>query len=181
MPIYVTIPDSEAFDDKTNQFLQVKGRRIQLEHSLKSIAVWESKWHKPYLSKDPKTKEELLDYIRCMTLTKDVDPIIYYFIPEEEMQRIAEYIEDPMTATTFKKENSTGPNNKIVTNEILYYDMIALNIPLECEKWHLNRLITLIRVCSEKNKPDKKMSKNEIMRRNRALNAARRKKLGTKG
>ena len=181
MPLFITIPDSEAFDDRTNQFIQVKGRKIQLEHSLKSIALWESKWHKPYISKDPKTNEELVDYIRCMTLTKDIDPLLYYFIPEQEMKKIADYIEDPMTATTFREDKKTGPKNKIVTNEIIYYDMIALNIPWECEKWHLNRLLTLIRVCSEKNKPDKKMSKHDIMSRNRALNAARRKKLGTKG
>jgi len=181
MPLWVTIPDAEAFDERTNQFLQIKGRRIQVEHSLKSIALWESKWHKPYISKDKKTKEEVLDYVRCMTLTKDVDPILYYYIPETELNNIANYIEDPMTATTFGEDKLTGPRNKIITSEILYYDMIALQIPWECEKWHLNRLITLIRVCSEKNKPDKKMSKSDIMRRNRALNAARRKKLNTKG
>lgn len=181
MPLYITIPDSEAFDEKTNQFIQIKGRKIQLEHSLKSVALWESKWHKPYISREQKTKEELVDYIRCMSLTKDVDPITFYYIPESEIQKIVEYIEDPMTATTFREEKKGGVKDKIVTSEILYYDMIALNIPWECEKWHLNRLITLIRVCSEKNKPEKKMSKNDIYRRNRALNAARRAKLGTKG
>ena len=128
-----------------------------------------------------KTVEETLDYIRCMTLTQNVDPNVYKFITEDVMEEINKYIEDPMTATWFAKEDNVKPNREVITSEILYYYMIALNIPFECQKWHLNRLITLIRVCSAKNQPDKKLSKKQALKNQAALNAARRKALNSKG
>lgn len=177
----IVIPESEFFNSETNEFVQIKGQKLQLEHSLKSISKWESKWHKPFLSKEQKTKEETLDYIRCMTLNDNVDPIVFHAIPESEKVRIADYIQDPMTATTIRSDNNAPKNRNIITSEILYYDMVALNIPFECENWHLNRLIMLIEVCNEKNKPKKKIPKSDLARRNRSLNAARRKRIGTTG
>ena len=178
----IEVPDTEAFDPKTNEFITVKGQRLVLEHSLVSISKWESKWHVPYLNETTKTAEQVYDYIKCMTLTQNVDPKVYLCIPEKEMQRINDYIEDKMTATWFKEdEKKKPPSREIITSEIIYYWMVALSIPMECQKWHLNRLLTLIRVCEEKNKPHEKMSKRDLMARNKALNAARRKKHGTRG
>lgn len=178
----ITIPKTEAFDEKTNEFIYTKEQTIALEHSLVSISKWESKWHKPYLSKTPKTYEEALDYIRCMTLTQNVDPNVYYCIPKEEFARINEYIKDPMTATWFSEdEGGRGRQGRIITSELLYYWMTAYQIPFECQKWHLNRLLTLIRVCDEENKPRKKMNKNQILARNAKLNKARRAALHTRG
>lgn len=180
--ITIKIPEREFFNQDRNEFVYIKEQKITMEHSLRSVAKWESKWHRPFLSKtDKKTDEELIDYLRCMTLTKNVDPNAYYAIPQDEMNRISSYMEDPMTATTIKEDSRAKSNRSIVTAEILYYDMTALNIPFECDKWHLNRLLILIEVCSEKNKPKKKIPKRDLMNRNRSLNAARRKKLGSSG
>ena len=178
----ITIPSTEAFDPVKNEFIYTKEQTLTLEHSLVSISKWESKWHKPYLSKEPKTTEETIDYVRCMTITQNVDPKTYYCIPESEYLKILKYIEDPMTATWFSDENELkGKGGRIVTAELLYYWMIVCGIPFECEKWHLNRLITLIRVCNEEEKPKKKMSKNQILARNAKLNKQRRAALHTKG
>ena len=180
----IDIPETEGFDPKNSEFIKIKAQSITLEHSLVSISKWESKWHVPYLSTE-KTTEQIYDYIRCMTLTQNVKPEVYFCIPKTELVRINDYIEDKMTATWFSEkdgQNRRGPLGRdIVTSEIIYYWMITLNIPMECQKWHLNRLLTLIRVCGEKNKPQDKMSKKDIMARNRALNEARRKQYKTRG
>lgn len=161
--LQITIPEKEYFDERTETFVYVKGYTLQLEHSLISISKWEAKWRKPWLGKEDKTDEETLDYIRCMTITKDVDPIVYQSIPITERARIKEYIHNPMTATWFK-EDHTPPSRRVITSELVYYWMIANNIPIECEKWHFNRLLTLIRICGEKNKTPKKMSKSDRQR-----------------
>lgn len=181
--LQITIPKEEIFDEKSGQFLHVKETKLQLEHSLISLRKWESKWHKPFLKKDEKTNEELLDYIRCMTLTPNVDPDVYYFIPPEVHEEIQNYIEDPMTATWFSEDEKKGASGhrKIVTAELIYYWMITLNIPVEFQKWHLNQLLTLIRVINAENEPRKKMSQKAILARNKRLNAQRRAKYNTKG
>lgn len=175
----VTIPRTELFNDETSEFHIVKEQTLVLEHSLVSLSKWESKWHKPFLSKKEKTTEETIDYIRCMTVNGNVDPMVYYCITNEIIGKVNEYISDPMTATTFSQKN--GNNREIITAEIIYYWMVSLNIPFECQKWHLNRLLTLVNVCSIKNSPPKKMGKKAIMARNQSLNAARRKALNTSG
>lgn len=178
----IDVPISpEGWDDEKQEFVEPKTQRLQLEHSLVSLSKWESKWHKPFYSKKELTAEELLDYIRCMTLTKNVDLDVYNHLTEKNVKEVKDYIEDPMTATTFSKEDKGRGNGETVTSELIYYWMIASNIPFECQKWHLNRLITLIRVCGVKNTPPKKRSKRDIMSRNAALNAARRKQMNTKG
>lgn len=176
----ITIPSTELWNEEKQEFMSVKGMTLKLEHSLVSLSKWESKWCKPFLSKEDKTREETLDYIRCMTLTQNVDSDIYNYITDNNINEIIEYINAPMTATTFREENKGG-SREITTAELIYYWMIALDIPFECQKWHLNRLLTLIRVCNIKNQPPKKMSKREIMSRNASLNAARRKQLNSKG
>jgi hypothetical protein len=171
----------EQWDEKNEIFIEPKKQVLQLEHSLVSISKWESKWCKPFLSKEVMTVEETIDYIRCMTLTQNVNPDVYNYISNENIRQVNQYIEAPMTATWFTEEKTGKHNNEQVTNELIYYWMTALNIPFECQKWHFNRLITLIRVCNIKNQPPKKMSKKDLMSRNAALNAARRKQLNTKG
>lgn len=179
--LHIVIPAGEVYDSKNNLFVQVKEKSLSLEHSLVSISKWESKWQKPFLSNTTKkTNEELIDYIRCMTLTQNVDPMDYYRLGEKEIAQIRDYIDSPMTATTFS-DKEKGGSRQIITAEIIYYWMIALNIPFECQKWHLNRLLTLIKVCNIKNAPAKKMSKGEILSRNRSLNEARKKMLHTTG
>lgn len=173
------VPGHEYFDDDKNVFVTTKQTKLTLEHSLISLSKWESKWEKPFLSSD-KSSSETIDYIRCMTLTQNVDPLVYKSLSAENIQEVIKYIDAPMTATKIKAEKRAR-NNETVTAELIYYWMIALNIPFECQKWHLNKLLTLIEVCSIKSQPQKKMSKNEILRSNRELNAARRAKYKTKG
>lgn len=179
------IPSIEYFDEETSEFIVTKDTVLHLEHSLVSISKWESRWKKPFLSSDKKTREEQIDYVKCMTITQNVDPFVYLGIPEKEINIINEYVNDAMTATTFNDKMDKSPSSKklIITSELIYYWMIALNIPFECQKWHINRLLTLIKVCNIKNdtSSNKKLSKSEILARNRRLNAERRQKYQTKG
>lgn len=175
----IIVPGAEFFDEDKNEFITTKSTKLVLEHSLISLSKWESKWEKPFLSSN-KTTPETIDYIRCMTLTQNVDPMVYKSLNESNIKDVYAYIDAPMTATKIKKSKKAS-NGEVVTAELIYYWMIALSIPFECQKWHLNKLLTLIEVCSIKNQPSKKMSKNEILRRNRDLNAARRAKYKTKG
>lgn len=175
------IEDAEFFDERTEAFLTVKGQTLQLEHSLVSISKWEAKWQKPFLSRESKTREETIDYIRAMTITQNVNPLLYLMISDQQIMEVNRYIDNPMTATTISKPEGKGSVGKIITSEEIYYYMVAYQIPFECQKWHFNRLMTLIRVCDEKNKPKKKMRKGDIARRNRSLNAARKAKLHTRG
>lgn len=180
MPIKIHIPAQELFDEEKSEFIQIKDTTLVLEHSLISVSKWESKWKKPFLDRKPKTIEEQIDYVRCMTMSSNVDPNTYYLLSKDDIDRINAYIDDPMTATWFSKSNSK-PSHEIVTAEVIYFLMISYNVPVEFEKWHLNRLLTLLKVCELKNTPSKKMSKREIMNRNRALNARRRHALHSRG
>lgn len=180
--ISITIPAGELYDFSKEEFIVIKDHTLLLEHSLVSIAKWESKWEKPFLGDEKKTKTEIIDYIRCMTITQNVDPVVYNFITDQNIEDVSKYIEAPMTATWFSEKN-TGPaiNKEVVTAEIIYYWMITFNIPVEFQKWHLNRLLTLIKVCSIKNAPKEKMRKSEILSKYKALNKARKAKLHTNG
>ena len=180
--LQITIPISpEGWDERKEEFVDAKTVTLQLEHSLVSISKWESKWHKPFLSKEPKTVEETIDYIKCMTLTQNVKSEVYDHLSKENIEEINAYIDDPKTATTFSKDRKSARSREIITSELIYYWMIALNIPFECQKWHLNRLLTLIRVCEVKNTPGKKMSQREVLNQYAAINAANRKRFNTKG
>lgn len=181
MPLTIIVPETEQYDAINNEFINTKRTVLKLEHSLLSISKWEAKWHKPFLSDKDKTVEEILDYIECMTMSSDIDPSVYHCLTNENIEDVNNYISDPMTATWFRNDPNSSKNREVITSELIYYWMIALNIPFECQKWHLNRLLTLVRVCNEKNKPPKKQSQREIMSRNAELNAIRRKQLNTKG
>ena len=177
----IKIPDTEYYNEETSQFVSVKERTIDLEHSLVSLSKWESKWCKPFLAKDYKTDEETRDYIRCMTINTQPSTDVYRALTNTQIKEIAAYIDAPMTATTFSKAQLAGSNREIITSELIYYWLIAQQIPFECQKWHLNRLLTLIRVCSIKNSPPKKMSRQSIQMRNKELNEQRRKQINSKG
>ena len=179
--LQITIPATELWDERTEQFITTKEKTLRLEHSLVSLSKWEARWNKVFLSKKEKSEEEILDYVKCMTITQNVDPLVYYCLTSENFEQINAYIEASMTATTFSQTGGGQNNREQITSELIYYWMISFNIPFECQKWHLNRLLTLIRVCSVKNQPPKKRSTADIMRHNAELNAARRKKWNTKG
>ena len=177
----ITIPGREFWDEINEEFIYTKGATIQLEHSLVSLSKWESKYCKPFLTKNEKTYEETLDYIKFMTITQNVKNEIYENISTANYKDIRKYIEAPMSATTFSNEQKTRINREQVTSELIYYWMVTLNIPFECQKWHLNRLLTLIRVCNVKNAPPKHRNSREIMKRNSAINKQRMKKYNTRG
>lgn len=178
--LQLVVPDLEVYDDGKSEFIIKKGQILQVEHSLVSIAKWESKWNKPFLTNKAKTIEETIGYIKCMTITQNVLPYIYSQITNENVNQVSEYIALPMSATWFTNEDNTQ-SKETITSEIIYYSMIAYNIPFECQKWHLNRLLTLIRVCKKKNDKPKKMSRTEIVNRNRELNNKRRQQSNSKG
>lgn len=178
--LQIEIPTVELFDDANQEFINIKGRTLNLEHSLISLAKWESKWKVPFLEKKDLTNAQVLDYIRFMTIDKNVDPNVYKGLTQKNLDDVVDYIHDSMTATWFN-DRDTKPNREVITAEIIYYQMIAMNIPFECQKWHLNRLLTLIRVCSIKNSGNKKMRRQDIYEQNRALNEQRRQQMHTKG
>lgn len=176
----ITIPGIELYDEKKNEFIIYEEKTIQLEHSLISISKWEARWCKPFLTAKEKTAEEVLDYVRCMILNDDVTMDDLSRLTRDNFTEINDYIGHPMTATTFSSEPQKG-GKEIITSEIIYYWMVAFNIPFECQYWHINRLLTLVKVCNIKNNPPKKMSKQEVLSRNKALNEARKRELNSKG
>lgn len=181
----IDVPGEEFYDEENERFIELKPTTLLLENSLIAISKWESKYHVPFLENDEKTKEQWAYYVQCMTINSNVDPLIYKFIQDDQMEEIMDYIKDPMTATWFSddsKSNKKKVKKEIVTSELIYYWMIALNIPSEYEKWHIQRLITLVRICNIKNSSDsKKLSKRETLQDYDALNEARKAKFNTKG
>lgn len=177
----IHIKQKELYDERTNEFIQIPDITLQLEHSLISLSKWESKWHKPFLNSNDKTEEEMYDYIRCMTITQNVNPIVYRGLSQDNIIEIKNYMEDQMTATWFSDKNNPKSRQKIVTAELIYYWMITLGIPIDMEKWHLNRLLTLIRVCNAENAPKKKMKKGDVFKQNSSLNQLRRQRMNSRG
>lgn len=186
--LVLKLEGEELWDDINEEFIHTEPMEVKLEHSLVSINKWESKWHVPFLGREhEKTPEEFVDYIRFMILSKNAnDDVIRRIVTSESlMTQIKNYMDDSMTATKFSKRQQAAARvnqgGEYITAELIYYWMVALQIPFECEKWHINKLLTLIQVCNLKNSPPKKMTPQEIHAQNRALNAARRAKYHTKG
>ena len=178
----IRIDGKEFWNQEKEEFVNTKGITLRLEHSLISISKWEAKYKRPFLSDGPKTLQETYDYIAFMSLDRNVSMTELEGITEEDYKKILDYIHDPMTATKISNNaKNKQSSNHVLTSEEIYYDMTALNIPFECEKWHLNRLLTLIQIASIKNEPPKKMSKGEIYRQNAELNRARRAKYHSRG
>lgn len=178
--LQIVLPENELFNEKTGEFVTVKSRVIQLEHSLISISKWESKWKKPFLLPNPKSTEESIDYIKCMTITQNVSELDYLSINIEILNKVNAYIDDSMTATNINRR-SAGRGREVVTSELIYFWMVHFGIPFECQKWHLNRLLMLIQICDIKGAPQQKMSRQDIFSQNKALNASRRQRLGSRG
>jgi len=186
VPLPITVPEREFYDDRTGRFISTKKTVLKFEHSLLSITAWESKWKKPYLSKEEKTNEQAIDYLRCMCLTKDVDPKIFRVIAMDRklMKQIADYINDSMTATTIRRRERQTQSREQITNELVYFWMTSFGIPFDpCEKWHFNRLMTLIEIASIKNSDQKKQKtpRGQLARERSALNAQRRAAHHSKG
>lgn len=179
--LFIDIPGNEYWDSDKQEFIYIDKKTIQLEHSLVSISKWESKYNKVFLSKDDKSVDEILYYIKCMTITQNVNPIIYLALTEDNFSEVNAYIDAPMSATYFSKDNNKSLSREPITSELIYYWMISFNIPFECQKWHLNRLLTLIKICAIKNQQPNKMGKKELLSRNAKLNEMRKKQLNTKG
>ena len=195
----ITIPGEELWDARRAEFTSTKAVTLRLEYSLVSLSKWESKWHIPFFDDSvEKTPEQMQDFVRCMTVTQGVDPTVYARLTVENLNAIYRYMEDPMTATWFTGEGRPGEKNqngtakrrarrrppgtgKVLTSEVLYSRMFQAGVPIECERWHLNRLMTLIRVCQEEQAPPRKMSRKDALRQRRELNAARMKKYGARG
>lgn len=179
----ITIPAAEQWDERDKVFVYTKEQTLRLEHSLVSLSKWEEKWNKAFISNKQKTREETLYYIRCMTITQNVPEEVYKYIPDNILAEIHEYIDAPMTATHFPDNgvSKKGTQKEAFTAEVIYYYMISYGIPVEFQKWHLNKLLTLIRVFDHKNSPPKKMGREALLSRNKALNEARRKQLNSKG
>lgn len=177
----ITVPEREIYDEEKNEFIKIPRMNLKLEHSLVSISKWEAKYKVPFISnKYQKTQEQIMDYIKFMTITQNVDDLVYLGLTNENIKEISDYIEDPMTAS-WVNDDKKSRNNEAVTSELIYWWMTALQIPWEAQKWHLNRLLMLIRIGNIKNQPPEKLSKSQILSRNRALNEARKKKFNTKG
>lgn len=183
----ILVPSIEYYDEERNIFVDTKATKIQLEHSLLSISKWESKWKIPFMDQSStKTEEQMIDYIRCMTINKDVDPKVFRLMPTEIRKQIDDYMNSSMTATWFREEGPKKRSREIITSEIVYWWMFSQGIPLECQKWHINRLLTQIRVCSEKNRELSnsgkrgRMSKDKLSNR-KALNSKRKSRLNSKG
>lgn len=181
--LYLEIPDNEFFDENKSEFIYVKAQTLKLEHSLISISKWESKWQKPFLY-TKMTTQQTVDYIRCMTVGPVNDLNIYYGITDDHIKKVNNYINNPMSATTFNERFLKGRgrrSNEIVTSEIIYYWMVTFRIPIEFEKWHLNRLMNLIKICEIKSRPGKKMSQRDILKQNAELNQRRLAQTGSRG
>lgn len=177
----IMVPGVEHFNEKSQEFVTRGDVVLELEHSLVSLSKWESIFEKPFLSSKDKTGEEVIGYVKAMTLTPEVPEETFYKLSDENLKAINNYIDAKMTATWFHEAPGAPQSRDVITAELIYYWMIVFQIPFECERWHLNRLFTLIRICNIKQAKPKKMSRAEIAARNRELNAQRKTQLGTRG
>lgn len=181
--LLINVPSVDLFDETKQEFVTFNGESLMLEHSLVSLSKWESFTEKPFLGKESKTLDETLEYVRLMTITPVNSPEVYEHLSPSNFKAINDYIDSKMTATWFKASPQSKGNDEIITAEIIYYWMIALQIPFECQYWHLNRLLTLVKVMNLKNSPDKKdtrVTQDDIAAR-RALNDSRLAELNTTG
>jgi hypothetical protein len=177
----LVIEGTEYYNQETETFETVGDVVLMLEHSLVSVSKWESKFEKPFLTKDNKTTEEVLFYVEAMILTPNYPEGIINSFTQKSIDAVNNYIESKQSATTFGKMPEQRSRGEIITSELIYYWMVAFNIPFECQHWHLNRLLALVRICNIKASKPKKMGRTELLQRNRQLNEQRKAELGTRG
>lgn len=177
----IVIDGDELFDEETNTFEMVDSVVLDLEHSLLSLSKWESKYEKAFLAPTEKTPEEVLNYLKMMIVSPNVDPDVLNKCSQANIDEIQAYIDSTQSATTFGQMPERRGPGETITSELIYYWMVSFNIPFECQEWHLNRLFALVRICNIKNSKQKKMPRHEVAQRNRELNARRKAELGTTG
>lgn len=172
----ITVPGSRMLDEKTNKIFTVPTQELKLEHSLRAISEWESKYKKPFQKtlESGIKRNELIDYFRCMT-QNTVDPNIYYNINSKIVDEILTYMQDSQTATTINNKGKKPPKRRTLTAELVYGWMVSYGIPFECDQWHINKLLMLIKVCGELDNPAKPSKKGgDAARAFAQLNAKRR-------
>lgn len=179
LELNIPIGEEEYYDEIADRFV-TPSKTVHLEHSLLAVSKWESKYEKPFLNDTEHSDSETVDYIKMMGLPSEIPDELFRLLTQEQISEINNYISRKHTATWFR-ESESKPSRQVITSELIYYWMFANQIPIECETWNINRLLTLIRIFSEKNQPEKKMSREDISRRNRELNAKRRAAMKTKG
>lgn len=178
----IIIEGEELYDEKENLFVEpINDVIVDLEHSLISLSKWESKYQKPFLSSSEKTDKEIVDYLEAMVITPNLDPDVFKRCSSDQIVQIQEYIDSSQSATTFGMMPEHQGPGEVITSELIYYWMVAFNIPFECQNWHLNRLFALIRICNIKNSKPRQMSRHEMAQRHHDLNRQRREALGTSG
>jgi hypothetical protein len=177
----IIVPGEEMFDEESDEFSTRGDITLELEHSLVSLSKWESIYEIPFLDRDRKSTEQVISYIKCMTLTQNVPEEVFSRLSNQNFTEINNYIDAKMSATWFNEPPGAPKSREVITAELIYYWMTVFQIPFECENWHLNKLFTLIRVCNIKAAKPTKMSRAEVATRNRELNAQRRAQLGTRG
>jgi hypothetical protein len=179
--LILNVKGGESFNEETQEFDDRPDFVLELEHSLVSLSKWESKFHKPFLDSKPKANAEILSYIESMILNPIYPENVVSWLSNRDLQKIKEYLESPASATTFGQMPERGGRGEVITSELIYYWLVAFSIPFEVERWHLNRLFALIRICNIKNQKPTKTSKADMARRNRELNAQRRSQYNTNG
>lgn len=177
----ITVDRSRQWDQKNQVFFYTEPAVLHLEHSLRAISKWEALHEKPFLGREVKTAGEMLDYVRCMCLDDGVEPAVFQALTRKQLEAVRTYLDLPMTATWFSNHGNRRPPRGVITSELVYFWMCSFGIDWQAQDWHFNRLMTLIRVCSEKNKSPKKVPKGKAAAQQRALNASRRRKYHTRG
>ena len=166
MPCKIYIPAQDLWDESRGEFISIKEHKLTLEHSLVSLTKYESNWHTPFLSPEEKTQEQVMDYIRCMVMGDDYDDNFIYALTPQDLKKIETYIATDQTASTIPEEkNNTEPkSNELMTSELIYYYLGQIQcLTPTIENWHLSRTLTLIRIASWKQKPEKELNKKEAL------------------
>ena len=173
----ITVPAQELFDPKTGTFFYTKPVTLVLEHSLLSLSKWESDWEKPFIDREH-TVAEFNDYIRCMTLTQNVDPSVYDRLTDANRKEVQAYIDRKMSAAVIHSIDNQQQSKKFMTADLIYYYMVEAGVPFDpCQKWHLNRLLMLLRIIGIERKSGSKSGKTNKLdsaRRHADINHARR-------
>jgi hypothetical protein len=173
----ITVLGEEHWDQENEKFVYPDSFKLELEHSLVSLSKWESKWEVPFLGEKPKTTEMVLDYIECMILTPDPPADWISKLSKENIEEITAYFDSKQSATWFNDHHPEPKTGETITSELVYYWLDICDIDWQAQYWHLNRLLTLVKIHTVKQAKPKPMSRSEMLRRRRALNKQRLKEM----